>query len=357
MKLRLFNTALFSIVACSQVMAETLYVNTTNGNTTLGTVEGYDSVVVQSDATIGAIQNTETNGTFLNVQAELTVNSDLTVKQISLNQYDKKCVLTVNGDLTLVKNSKGEGGELTIAQGEAVNVTGTTTINGVLNMTQKSTLSTSKLVINSQSSSTYSSIINSSILADEVVVNHTFSLNSGSTISALDGEGTMTVGDNGRITVQQGAEIDLETVITGGHVDIYNGSFADVTLNKGSIAVRGNTSAQNITLSGGEIVFNEGCTIDLGGNALSIGDDAVIRLLFDSENGFERATTLFTNIGEGSVGLDNLTIIVSGYDGSNETTIQASIKDGKISATVPEPATATLSLLALAALAARRRRK
>lgn len=349
MKLRIFNTALFSIVACSQVMAETLLVNANNGNTALETVEGYDSVVVQSNATIGAIQNTE-NGTFLNVQAELTVNSDLTVKQISLNQYDKKCELTVNGDLTLVKNSKGEGGTLTIAQGEAVNVTGTTTINGSLNMTQKSTLSTSKLEINGQSS-----INDSSISADEVVVNHTFSL-LGGTISALDGEGTMTVGDNGRIT-QQGTEIDLETVITGGHVDIYNGSFADVTLNEGSIAVRGNTSAQNITLSGGEIVFNEGCTIDLGGNALSIGDDAVIRLLFDSANGFDRACTLFTNIGEGSEGLDNLTIIVSDYDGSNETTIQASIKDGKISATVPEPATATLSLLALAALAARRRRK
>lgn len=349
MKLRIFNTALFSIVACSQVMAEDLWVNANNGNTALETVEGYDSVVVQSNATIGAIQNTE-NGTFLNVQAELTVNSDLTVKQISLNQYDKKCVLTVNGDLTLVKNSKGEDGTLTIAQGEAVNVTGTTTINGSLNMTRKSTLSTSKLVINGQSS-----ISDSSISADEVVVNHTFTLLSGS-ISALDGEGTMTVGENGRIT-QQGAEIDLETVITGGHVDIYKGSFADVTLNEGSIAVKGNTSAQNITLSGGEIVFNEGCTIDLGGNALSIGDDAVIRLLFDSENGFDRACTLFTNIGEGSEGLENLTIIVSGYDGSNETTIQASIKDGKISATVPEPATATLSLLALAALAARRRRK
>lgn len=349
MKLRIFNTALFSIVACSQVMAETLWVNANNGNTALETVEGYDSVVVQSNATIGAIQNTE-NGTFLNVQAELTVNSDLTVKQISLNQYDKKCVLTVNGDLTLVKNSKGEGGTLTIAQKEDVYVTGTTTINGGLEMTRKSTLSTSKLVINGQSS-----ISDSSILADEVVVNHTFSLLSG-TISALDGEGTMTVGENGRIT-QQGTEIDLETVITGGHVDIYKGSFADVTLNEGSIAVKGNTSAQNITLSGGEIVFNEGCTIDLGGNALSIGDDAVIRLLFDSENGFDRACTLFTNIGEGSEGLDNLTIIVSDYDGSNETTIQASIKDGKISATVPEPTTATLSLLALAALAARRRRK
>ena len=75
MKLRIFNTALFSIVACSQVMAESLVVNADKGNTALETVEGYDSVVVQSNATIGAIQNTE-NGTFLNVQAELTVNSD-----------------------------------------------------------------------------------------------------------------------------------------------------------------------------------------------------------------------------------------------------------------------------------------
>lgn len=83
----------------------------------------------------------------------------------------------------------------------------------------------------------------------------------------------------------------------------------------------------------------------------------VIRLLVDSANEDYRNCTLFTNIGEGSENLDNLTVIVSDYDGSNEVTVQASLKDGKLTAVVPEPTTATLSLLALAALAARRRRK
>lgn len=352
MKLRILNTALLlSTITCGQVMADSLWVNTANGNTTLDTVEGYDSVIVQSDATIGAIKNTE-NGTFLNVQAELTVNSDLEVKQISLNQYDKQCVLTVNGDLTLVKNSKGEGGTLTIAQKEAVTVTGTTTINGgVSEIAQKSTLNTSALVING-----HTKINDSFITADEVNVNHTFSLLSGS-ISALDGEGTLTVGANGNV-VQQGVEIDLETVVKGGQVTVYKGSFADVTLSDGgTINVRGNASAENLTLLDGSLVFNEGCAIDLGGNALTLGDDVVIRLLVDSANEDYRNCTLFTNIGEGSENLDNLTVIVSDYDGSNEVTVQASLKDGKLTAVVPEPTTATLSLLALAALAARRRRK
>lgn len=351
MKLRILNTALLlSTITCGQVMADSLWVNTANGNTTLDTVEGYDSVIVQSDATIGAIKNTE-NGTFLNVQAELTVNSDLEVNQIGLNQYDKQCVLTVNGDLTLVKNSKGAGGTLTIAQKETVNVTGTTTVNGGVSLTGKSTLNTSALVINGQSS-----INNSFITADEVSVNHTFSLMSGS-ISALDGEGTLTVGANGNV-VQQGVEIDLETVVKGGQVTVYKGSFADVTLSDGgTINVRGNASAENLTLLDGSLVFNEGCAIDLGGNALTLGDDVVIRLLVDSANEDYRNCTLFTNIGEGSENLDNLTVIVSDYDGSNEVTVQASLKDGKLTAVVPEPTTATLSLLALAALAARRRRK
>lgn len=255
MKLRILNTALLlSTITCGQVMADSLWVNTANGNTTLDTVEGYDSVIVQSDATIGAIKNTE-NGTFLNVQAELTVNSDLEVNQIGLNQYDKQCVLTVNGDLTLVKNSKGAGGTLTIAQKETVNVTGTTTVNGGVSLTGKSTLNTSALVINGQSS-----INNSFITADEVSVNHTFSLMSGS-ISALDGEGTLTVGANGNV-VQQGVEIDLETVVKGGQVTVYKGSFADVTLSDGgTINVRGNASAENLTLLDGSLVFNEGAPL------------------------------------------------------------------------------------------------
>lgn len=151
-------------------------------------------------------------------------------------------------------------------------------------------------------------------------------------------------------------EIDLDTVVKGGQVTVYRGSFADVTLSDGgTINVKGNTSAENLTLLDGSLVFNEGYAIDLGGNALTLGDDVVIRLLVNAANEDYRNCTLITNIGEGSENLDNLTVIVS--DGSNEVTAQASLKDGNLTVVVPEPTTATLSLLALAALAARRRRK
>ncbi len=82
-----------------------------------------------------------------------------------------------------------------------------------------------------------------------------------------------------------------------------------------------------------------------------------ITLKLVSLNDIADEYALFTNA-DTVTGLENLTVVVSDNAGNNETMTLSVGKDGSISAvTVPEPTTATLSLLALAGLAVRRRRR
>ena len=334
----------------SQAVAETFLINQEGSH---GTLSGYDSIVVQQNSTVEKIENTE-NGTFLNVQAELTVNSDLEVKQISLNQYDKVCKLTVNGNLTVSANSKGEGG-ITIAQGEKVVVTGTTTINGsgysFFQMTGKSSLETGELVLNGASS-----INNSTIVAEEIEVNNSFSLLGGS-ISAANEDSVMTIGDGGSIT-QQGTSVNMDTVVDGGQITMYSGSFDSLTMENGKLDIRGNVTTGALTLNEGEVLINSGCVIDLAGEDLILSDKVAITVnVSNLEEAITENYTLFTNLGQ--VSGSPLEVTFQNYEGT--ATQKAALTynaDGSVTViAVPEPTTATLSLLALAGLCARRRRK
>ena len=62
---------------------------------------------------------------------------------------------------------------------------------------------------------------------------------------------------------------------------------------------------------------------------------------------------LFKNIGDMNV--SNLTVKFTDRNVAYDAIV--SVRDGKVVAIIPEPTTATMSLLALAALAARRRRR
>lgn len=330
----------------SQAVAETFWIAQEDS---YGTLSGYDSIVVQQNSTVEKIENTE-NGTFLNVQAELTVNSDLEVKQISLSQYDKTCKLTVNGNLTLIKNAKGEGGTLSIAQGETLIVTGTTTINGG-SLTSPCTVQTGKLVINGQTSTS------GTIVTDEVEVNHTFSLLGGS-ISATDGgSGVLTIGEGGHAW-QQGTTVNMDTVVDNGQMTVYKGSFDSLTMENGKLDIRGNVTTGALTLKEGEVLINSGCVIDLAGENLILSDKVAITInVSNLEEAITGNYTLFTNIGE--VSGSPLEVTFQTYEGTETQKAALTYNaDGSVTVSaVPEPATATLSLLALAGLCARRRRK
>ena len=133
---------------------------------------------------------------------------------------------------------------------------------------------------------------------------------------------------------------------------------SDVTMNGGTLDILSDVSTGALTLTGGTLNFSGVYTIDLGGEELILGDNVAITLSVDSLDDMDiEGITLFENTGA-VTGLEELTVTFEDATGSKKTA-SVSYNNGSLvtSAAVPEPTTATLSLLALAGLAARRRRR
>lgn len=106
-----------------------------------------------------------------------------------------------------------------------------------------------------------------------------------------------------------------------------------------------------------EIVFTMDASIDMQGNSL-IFEGGKIVLLYDgdlTDSTVINKNDFFVNYTLGMYNVDYGDDMVVTVVGTNNVSREMTIKE--LSSTVPEPATATLSLLALAGLAARRRRK
>ena len=157
---------------------------------------------------------------------------------------------------------------------------------------------------------------------------------------------------------------DSSILVDGGTLTLDEGVLADVTLNSGTIVVNSDSTTGTLTLNGGTIIFEENAKLTLVEGAELNLTNTVIEVLVSEEtlaglkDGSSDQVTLFeTN----DVTTDLKGITVNFTDGTNDLTAKVDgTADGTgvvITTTVPEPTTATLSLLALAALAARRRRK
>ncbi len=109
-----------------------------------------------------------------------------------------------------------------------------------------------------------------------------------------------------------------------------------------------------LTLNGG--------ALDMQGNDVTIGNGVVMHIIMDSLDNLEGSTiALFLNAGNAdAITLDNVNFIFTDDEEWKSGDITYN-NDGTITVSntkvIPEPTTATLSLLALAALAARRRRR
>lgn len=341
---KLLCVAMMGVLALP-AMGETLWMNTENNNTTLDEVKGsdYETIIVKADSTIGKITaNPAVN--FINVQANLTVNSDVETNQINVNQYNGADSLNVNGNLTV-------NGALNVTGTNAVNVTGTTTLGGntVSQLDGSAKLTTDKLIINCQTKLT----AGGHIVANEVEVNDTLSPLDGSTITSATGTGGVMTVNEGAHVWQQGCTIDLETVVKGGQMTMYRGSYEGITLEEGVLNINGTITTGALTLDGGQLNFGAGAVLDLNGENLILSDNVSITVSVASLDEIATHYSLFKNVGAESTEMEDIAITFT--DGEATKTVMASYNNGSL--TIPEPTTATLSLLALAGLAVRRRRR
>lgn len=137
----------------------------------------------------------------------------------------------------------------------------------------------------------------------------------------------------------------------GGTVTLNNGSsMAGVSASKGVINVNGAIGAEGTFTLGENLVmnFSKDSFIDLKGNMLTANKAITINMhVSEYEEGKE--LILFKNVAEGSTTEFDVNII------DDSGTVLKTVKGG-VGSNIPEPASATLSVLALAALSARRRR-
>ncbi len=153
----------------------------------------------------------------------------------------------------------------------------------------------------------------------------------------------------GKLYMYEGAEL---TALDGSMM-------SEVVMWGGDLLINGNVKTGALTLSGGTVTFMEDSLITLadGANVEIDGASIVVKLsdakLADLKAGGEY--TLFdTNSSVNA--LEGATVTFLSTSGERLTSAVKQAGDGSLTL-VPEPTTATLSLLALAALAARRRRK
>lgn len=148
--------------------------------------------------------------------------------------------------------------------------------------------------------------------------------------------------------------IDKNIEMSGGSLTALGGStMAAVFSTGGVITIDGMVSMTGaLTLNGGQIIFNDGSGIDMGGNLVSISDLTSITV-YDSDGSF----VLFENVDEAAAAALVGKEIEYISHGSKRIGIISAGDNGTSIQVLPEPTTATLSLLALTALAARRRRR
>ena len=260
--------------------------------------------------------------------------------------------------------------EISVTNGGSVALLSDETNVGAKNNTvtisvdSKSSLQTKKMVVTGNTTITN----DGAFYASEVIMNGGTFINNGNmagdilatTADDLDNAESLL------ITVGQGAEFvqngtnALGVSVEGGSLTLAAGSVnGDVQLSDGTIIVTGNSISGNLLLNGGTITFEKDAQLTLSeGASLTISEDTAFVVNVDSvDNVMGMTLELFTNV-ENTTAMDGAVITLVDENNNAVDVFVSAVENGvKVDNVVPEPTTATLSLLALAALAARRRRK
>jgi len=240
-------------------------------------------------------------------------------------------------------NVDGEGSKFHVKATANLGLYEGTNNTTVLNVTKggeaafaKTVMGASGVDVNIDSTSTFSS---------DLIEVKNGSLDNDGTITAYteDSEEAMLKLIGG--SVVNNGTIEIDTMIDSGALTLNGGLMADITMNGGELNVEGYSKTESLTLNGGKVWFSEGSVLDLQGNELVLNGAKLVLMVADDAPLSEKYT-LFTNASK-DVEFNITLVDAQGNDRGSATGV----------ASIPEPTTATLSLLALAGVVARRRRK
>ena len=310
---------------------------------TITSLQGYTGSI--------SIEKTENGGTFTDEKAIFSTGSG---SDVSLTQLNLKggagAKINAEQNLTIQSLSASDNNKLDIAVGNAATVTATTGV---------STLSLGEVTY-SGSSAAALSISKSGDTAGAI------------SIDKLEVSGS--AADTGLVMTLQNATVSVtEMVLTGGNVGAYtdSGATTEATISTGTLTVSGNSklSANLVLEQNASLTLNDSLAM---GSTLTLNSGTTLSgTLFDNWDKTQ-ALTLFTGVdgltingaqaGEGTLhaasdvfsneGMSNYSLKMTGGAGGQDYVVQLVANNPS-----PEPTTATLSLLALIGLAARRRRK
>lgn len=313
---------------------------------TVSSMQGYTGSI--------SIEKTENGGAFTGGKAVLSTGrgSDVTIAALNL-RGGAGAKITADQNLTIQSLSTGGNNKLDIAIGNAATVTATT---------GDSTLSLGEV--------TYSGSANAALS-----INRDGDTAGAISIDKLEVSGS--TADTGLAMKFQNATVSVsEMVLTGGNVGVYSdaGATTEATVSTGNLTVSGSSmlSANLVLKQNASLTLNDalamGSTLTLNGG-ITLSGDLLSRHIAGGEE-----IALFTGVDSLTLGTgmtytaDKLTggdVMIN----SEDVFINVKSSDFKLSygadgivalvaqRAVPEPTTATLSLLALMGLAARRRRR
>lgn len=198
--------------------------------------------------------------------------------------------------------------------------------------------------------------------------------NTKGTISGIDDNSLLEIVGG---KVENSGTISMDIAMESGELTATDGStFAGITATEGVINIEGNVTIEGeLTLGNATMVSlftttgTEGLVIvnlldaTSGINIenvdmLAVGDNVVFNVAVDSFDDLNsnNVLTIFNTENEEQIDISQTITVTDKFNNIKEVTYTDN-GDGSVTLSVPEPTTATLSLLALAALAARRRRK
>ena len=289
--------------------------------------------------------------------------------QIAIEQQGSGTIELVNG---VAFSTKDANSYSTIKQTNTINK-GTIKLNGdftsaTFNITQDG---------NSNKELNGNIVLNGKMKAHEIKVGGNMEVNVNSELGYAAEDSLLTIVGQGHL--KNSGKINMDIYMEDGELTATDGStFANITAREGVITISGTVNITGELILGnatmvstfsansteGKVVVNlldakSGISMTDIKN-LALGDDVVFNVMVDSLDELDANDTLtIFNLKENETVKISQQITVTDKDGNEKVVTYTDKGNGSVTvnAVVPEPTTATLSLLALAALAARRRRK